>query len=198
MNGSIVFIDLETTGLDPEYHEIIDIAIVITDNKLDEITSFRRLVMPKYPDRISKRAQEINGFDEKEWKCNKAINQSTLANELTDFFSYYALNKIYLVPAGHRVQFDTGFLEMLTDRFNLNPFPIDNRRFIDSLVVEHIVTISKAIKYSDASSRYLSPSSFDKLAKSYNIERAGKHDAETDIRDTIKIIKQQILMLASS
>ena len=47
----LLAIDLETTGLDPQYHEIVEIGAVLLDNKFNELGTFEYLVCPEYPER---------------------------------------------------------------------------------------------------------------------------------------------------
>lgn len=41
----IVWIDLETTGLDPDVHSIIEVAMIITDDKYNEVRRYHALIM---------------------------------------------------------------------------------------------------------------------------------------------------------
>lgn len=47
----LLSIDLETTGLDPNYHEIIQVAAILLDKNLKEIGQFSSLVRPEFPQR---------------------------------------------------------------------------------------------------------------------------------------------------
>ena len=93
----LAFIDLETTGLEPilsmngflvaPWHEIIEIGCVIADMKnpskaIDEL-SFK--VLPEHPERITSGAQEINGYNEKDWK--NALPLEEAMRRLIDFVS---------------------------------------------------------------------------------------------------------------
>lgn len=46
-NKRFFFCDLETTGLLPLLHEIIEIGFIVTDHELKEISSFSRVIKPK-------------------------------------------------------------------------------------------------------------------------------------------------------
>jgi|GEM_PF-1437282 len=67
----LVFVDLETTGFDESYHEIIEVAIV-AQNKMPLLHT---KVRPKHLDEAmakdpagTKQALELNGYNELEWK----------------------------------------------------------------------------------------------------------------------------------
>jgi DNA polymerase III alpha subunit (gram-positive type) len=54
-NNLLCVIDTETTGLDPDFNEIIQIAILPLDNKLEfhpDYSVFEQKIKPKYPERI--------------------------------------------------------------------------------------------------------------------------------------------------
>jgi len=56
-------VDVETTGLNPNYNEIIDIGLILIDKDLNEIARFNSKVLPLYPKRINSEARKINGFN---------------------------------------------------------------------------------------------------------------------------------------
>lgn len=43
----LVFLDLETSGLDPSVHEILEFGAVITDMDLNELARFHRVIQPE-------------------------------------------------------------------------------------------------------------------------------------------------------
>ena len=65
---TITFFDVETTHLDPTRGEIIQIAI-LTEDKSGKLTEWSTKIKPQLkPGTYSKKALEINGYSEKEWK----------------------------------------------------------------------------------------------------------------------------------
>lgn len=65
----IVLIDLETGGLDPKYHEILEIGMIIFDSKTFQIyEEWTTKVKPLYPENIDPKAAAVNGYNEEEWK----------------------------------------------------------------------------------------------------------------------------------
>ena len=63
----IVFVDLETTGLDCHTHEILEFAAVRTDPEGREQAYFEHRVIPEHIDRASPEALQVNGYTESGW-----------------------------------------------------------------------------------------------------------------------------------
>lgn len=100
-----VAIDVETTGLDPNIHGIIEVGMVLTDNQFNFIDNFQATFKPK-PDRvIDPKAMEINGID---------LNASYILGEQQAYDQYILWwakhGKCGLI--GHNVErFDLPFLK---------------------------------------------------------------------------------------
>jgi len=65
---TLVFIDLETTGMDLCQHEIIEIACLVVDPKTLKIKKrFERKIMPEHLEKAAPEALKITGFSKKVW-----------------------------------------------------------------------------------------------------------------------------------
>ncbi|MDZ7797345.1 MAG: hypothetical protein U5N56_10030 [Candidatus Marinimicrobia bacterium] len=64
---------METTGLQPGYHEMIDIGLVITDVRGNIIDSLFLLIQPAHPERLQPGAYEVNAFDADIWRERGAL-----------------------------------------------------------------------------------------------------------------------------
>lgn len=65
---SIVVFDLETTGLDPERHEIIEIGAVKVSHDLNsEIEEFHAKIKPLRIETAMPEALQVNGYSDKQW-----------------------------------------------------------------------------------------------------------------------------------
>lgn len=99
---TLVFIDIETTGLNPEFHKIIEIGCAkVSDGKV--IDTFTRLIDPKesLPDEI-KRMTGISDYEIFE----HGVDLNIALNEFLNFIDDYPL-------IGHNlIQFDLPFIEM--------------------------------------------------------------------------------------
>lgn len=104
----LVFVDLETTGLDPGKHEVIEIAAIETslDGRIVFRTYHRRII-PQFLDRADPEALAINGYSASEWA--DAVPRSKAIADLN-----VILRGAVLV--GHNVSFDEGFLTALMPR----------------------------------------------------------------------------------
>tara|TARA_Y100001963_G_scaffold150181_1_gene230893 strand:- start:17 stop:589 length:573 start_codon:yes stop_codon:yes gene_type:complete len=124
----LAFIDVETTGLRSDYHEIIEIYILkITGDKKE---SYEAKIKPVHLDRADKKALKINGYDPKKWK--DAIDQRSAAIQISEF-----LKGGYRI-VGHNPSFDMGFIRSLLEDHNCSTW-IDYR-YIDTIVlaIEHL------------------------------------------------------------
>lgn len=61
--------DYETTGVDPDEHEIIEIGLVVIDQStLETISELELKVRPTHIETASSKALEINGYTEEDWQ----------------------------------------------------------------------------------------------------------------------------------
>lgn len=94
-----VVIDIETTGLDPERHEILEIgALRIVDHKISE--RFSALIHPKQP--LSKEITALTGITQQ-----MAQEGMELTKALKAFWSFLGKS----VVIGHNLSFDLAFLK---------------------------------------------------------------------------------------
>lgn len=134
----ISIIDFETTGLDPKWHEIIEIGCVVFDDETLEIQEELDIkVSPIYPQRISAGAQKVNGYTDEKWE--KAIGQF-------DAFQQLATATKGTSFAAYNIIFDWSFLE---EAMIHKPFKIDFRRpNIDILSMAYAVLPHKNQRWS--------------------------------------------------
>lgn len=107
---SLVALDLETTGLVPGHHEIIEISAVALDDMARPIPDkqfFRRL-MPKHLDRAGEGVMGVyNHWDQEVWN-KEAVGQGQGMQEFNDWLLSQGSR---MMPLGHNVGFDTSFLD---------------------------------------------------------------------------------------
>lgn len=104
-------LDVETTGRDPNYHEIIQIALVPLDVNLNPIgTPFYTNICPRFPNRMSPEAVETHGLTIK--MLAMYPDTYTVQDQLWDWFQNLNLvPKKRLIPLAHNSQFDIAFLQ---------------------------------------------------------------------------------------
>jgi DNA polymerase-3 subunit alpha (Gram-positive type) len=96
-------VDLETTGLNPQEHEIIEIGLVLVEQRtLRTLDRFESKVKPLWPERISPIAQKLNGYNDADW-----IGAPPLRQVLADFAERTKDAMLY----SWNVSFDWPFLQ---------------------------------------------------------------------------------------
>ena len=108
----LAFIDVETTGLIPGYHEMIDIGIVMTDLDGAEQGKFFVRIQPEYPERTQDGARAVNAFDAERWKEMNALSIAESIERIISFHNGIAGDKSVLMVAFNS-HFDAAFLDHL-------------------------------------------------------------------------------------
>lgn len=160
-NKYIAF-DIETTGLDSMYDEIIEIgAIKIEDGK--EIETFSTLIKPEYE--IDEFITELTGI------TNEMVIDAPKINEVLPKFMDFINDSVIL---GHNVNFDINFI--YDNLINEDMKPITND-FVDTLrLSRRLLPELKHHRLSD-------------LANYYNIDTTGSHRSLTDVTSIRKVKK---------
>jgi DNA polymerase III epsilon subunit-like protein len=113
----LAFLDCEFGGLDPELHDITEIAVVVTDYRLAELTRREWKVFAR-AERISEEGAAIGGYSEAAWQGAPPLRQ--VLQELSDLLPANRL----VVPAGQNVRMDVAFLERGFRACQI-PYPFD-------------------------------------------------------------------------
>jgi oligoribonuclease (3'-5' exoribonuclease) len=117
-NFHFAFIDMEFGGLDPELHDITEIAVILTDYRLAELGQKEWKVRAR-AERITPEAAAISGYDAKVWAA-EAVPVRQALEELTALLP----KGVTVVPAGQNVRMDVQFLERGYKSCEL-PYPFD-------------------------------------------------------------------------
>ena len=115
----LAHIDVETTGLVPGWHEMIDLGLVMTDLEGNVIDSLFVRVQPEHPERASAGAIAVNAYDHATWKKLGAIGPVEAVERILAFHRRVAGDRQVLMVA-YNCQFDTSFLDHLFRRANRN------------------------------------------------------------------------------
>lgn len=106
-------IDLETTGDDPDYHEIIQIAVVPLNSDFEPyegLSPFYVNVAPLFPERANGKAMVANQLDLAELALN-APHPDKVLDLFVDWFERLDLPASRrLIPLAHNWSFEDGFL----------------------------------------------------------------------------------------
>ena len=114
----LAFIDVETTGLDPTRHEIVEIGVVrVRGDTLAEIDRTDVRIRPQHLDRADPSALALNGYSEGAWEN---------ATDLAEALDFVAPLLGGAIMAGHNVSFDRGFLDASWSRTGVRPPEMDH------------------------------------------------------------------------
>ena len=161
-NSNFCVVDIETTGLDPEYDEIIELAAIkVSDGNVVE--TFSRLVKPENP--IDEFIEELTGITNEMLK-----NQEPIKNVLPDFLRFVGDNLI----VGHNVNFDINFIYDNSMEILSKPFQSD---YLDTMRLARRVLPE------------LPHHRLKDLVKEYNIEHDNEHRALSDCAATLEVLK---------
>ncbi|WP_265487247.1 PolC-type DNA polymerase III [Lactobacillus sp. PV012] len=170
---NVVCIDIETTGLDPEKDELIEIAAV-RRNKTGEIIKFQRYI--KIDQIVSSKISQLTGI------TNEILNKSgsNLDNALTDLEEFIGDNLIM----GYNIRFDLEFLRFGFIKMGKKMF---NNKSRDLL---------RLIKRKN---KFMSNYHLNSVLDKYNIINENPHTAAGDARATFllgeKLYEEGILKI---
>lgn len=81
----LAHVDVETTGLDPAFHEMIDIGMIYTDLAGEERGRLYLRIIPAHPERIDAGARRVNAFDVDRWRANGAVSEEEAVRRIVAF-----------------------------------------------------------------------------------------------------------------
>ncbi len=107
----LLFIDLETTGLNLDLHEIVEVGCLVVDGRsLEIVDEYHAKVIPENLKKASKEGLRISGYSKDKWKDAKALK--IVLKEI-----------VRLAPdamvAGWKVDFDWWFLEKYFKKYKI-------------------------------------------------------------------------------
>ena len=109
----LIFVDLETTGLDPRKHEIIQIGVlVVSQPDFEIVRKWEVKVKPEHIETASREALELNNYDSEKWKDAIPIKKAL------EEFNQLAKDGILI---GYNIAFDWLFLEVGFSRHKIDP-----------------------------------------------------------------------------
>jgi DNA polymerase III epsilon subunit-like protein len=173
LNHALSFIDIETTGIDRESGEIIELAAIITKMKDGQLVVTDQVdikVKPKHIETADPQALRINGYNEADW---------LFAVELEEAMKIFAEKTKGSIFVAHNVTFDYGFIEKAFIDCNL-----ENQMHFHKL---DTISIAFAVLHGNEDiNRY----SLHALSEYYNIENKKAHSAFADAYATYEVFKK--------
>lgn len=108
----IALIDCETSGLDAQLHEILEIACIVFDDETLAITdTYETKVHPTHIETAHPKALATNGYTRKEWDKAKAVSLKDMMKALangTDDCIFMAFNAPFDLSFLKQAEKDTG------------------------------------------------------------------------------------------
>jgi len=155
-----VVIDIETTGFDPIYDEIIEIGAIKIENG-NEKEFFNTLIKPEY--KIDEFITELTGIS------NEMVKDAPKIEQVLPNFMNFIGNNIIL---GHNVNFDINFIYDKMIQEDMRPISND---FVDTLrLSRRLLPELNHHRLSD-------------LAEHYKIDTYGSHRSLKDTRITVEV-----------
>lgn len=175
---NLAFIDLETTGFDPEKHEIIELGGIIARQvpvagrgpKLEVIEEFAYKIKPEHLETADPEALRINSYNDAEW---------LFASNLEAVMKVVQEKTADCVMVGQNVNFDWKFLEAGFKKTNLQ-----NKMHYHKL---DLIPMAFAKNYHNEELKYYNLAG---LAGFYGVKNTHAHSALADIKTTFEIYKK--------
>lgn len=172
LQNTFAFIDVETTGLDKDKHEIIELAAVIAKNKDGIFTVIDELdlkIQPKNIEKADPQALRVNGYNEADW---------LFAVELEDAMKSFAEKTEGAIFIAHNATFDYGFIEEAFKKTGVQNRM--HRYVLDSLSIAFgILNINDDV----------GKLSLGSLCQKYGVENKKAHSAFADAYATYEVFK---------
>ena len=111
-----IFLDTETSGLDPFYHSVLEIALIIYDfSSKKELTSYESILQLPLPEwkKSDPESLKVNGFTWEETQKGKPKNQ--IEDEIIDLFKTYRTLRGEAVFICQNPSFDRPFFSQILD-----------------------------------------------------------------------------------
>jgi DNA polymerase-3 subunit epsilon len=182
--------DLEMTGSESDYHDIIQIGAVLVDDHWNKVSEFESLVYPDNSETFSKYSEEIHGISLYELE-----DAPSAYDVFEDFESWMRKNlrrnqnenMFDVILCGQSVINDINFLKFKYSELNL-PWPFSSK-LIDLLTISFIF-----YKIFDQNGIDRPKSmSLKSVSKMFKIEREGNnHNALEDAKITYACLKEYI------
>ncbi len=169
----LAFIDVETTGLDHDNHEIIELGLVLARMKDDVLTVVDELdikIQPQYIERAEPAALRVNGYDPADW---------LFAVTLEDAMKTFAEKTEGAIFVAHNLTFDYGFVNAAFKKTS-----IENKMHYHKL---DTIALAFGILHTNDDIGKLS---LRALCEKFEIENKRAHSAFADAYATYEVFKK--------
>ena len=173
---NILFLDIETTGLNPEEHQIIQLSARFDSDGIN-IDNFNKKIKMQGP--VDLGALAVNGRSLFQQRLNAKFpdTEYDLATSLFEFMDWSVrIYKSYegFIVSGHNIHFDITFLKAACKKLNLTGFDnLFGHRYLD--------TASIGLYLQEKGLLPLEKISMEKLTEFFGINKGELHDSMFDV-----------------
>lgn len=115
LNGKVIFIDFETTGLDPVKNQIIEYATIVYENGRETLRE-SQCVKLEYGQRLSEFIEKLTGYNE-DYLNAHGITLHEAYERLKEIIGFDGSSEKPVIIA-HNCQFDASFLDAMSVKFD--------------------------------------------------------------------------------
>lgn len=172
---TLAFIDVETTGFDPDKHELIEIGMVLVRQKengtqFEVIEEVELKIQPERLEDADPTALRVNGYDESAW---------LFAMSLEDAMKAFAEKTQGAIFVAHNLVFDFNFIDHAFRKTG-----VENKMHYAKL---DTITLAFAKLHKNED---ITKFSLHALTQHYGIENERAHSALPDARATFELYKK--------
>jgi DNA polymerase III epsilon subunit-like protein len=195
-NGNqMCVIDCETTGLNPKWHDLIQICILPLDSNLKprrDVLPFYIEMIPEYPERADPKAMQINQLDfaiigQRGHHPDKARDMLEEWIEKLGLPQTQYGRKKKIIPLGQNYSFDKGFIAEWLGSETYNEY--FDYSFRDIKIVAHYLNDRAGMH---AEKVPFARTSLSSMSKKLNVLHEKAHDALSDCQATAEIYRQML------
>ncbi len=172
-NENLIFVDVETTGTDPEKHEIIELAYILVKQdkgNFSVIEEREMKIKPEHIENAEPTALKVNGYDEAQW---------IFANTLSEAMKVFSEKSDGAIMVAQNVTFDYSFIERALTKTGMK-----NEMFYAKL---DTISMAYAKLFKDPRAERFN---LHRLCEYFGIHNEKSHTALADTRATFEVFKK--------
>ncbi len=188
-------IDVESTGTEHGYHEIVQLCIIPMNHKLEirkDVNPFYVNIKPNYPERADSKAMSVNGLSLAKLNAS-GVDSSVAVGMLERWYKKLVpLNKggeyhCKILPMGHNyAQFDKSMIENWMNDYGYEYNDIFHWHCRDTQIMANMINDRYAIRGETPPFREVN---LNYLCNKFGLNNPNAHDALGDCSVTAKIFK---------